>query len=162
MKPLSTGVRRLAILFLIPFASSIQAQVTSAATEPAASFSYDVAKQVTVVGTVSRLLLKASPGMIAGSHLLLATPSGVVDASLGRFALQGRGAVSITAGQQIEATGVMRTMNDKSVFLVRTIKVRTIEGEIEVHTVRNEHGFPVSPQARERATKKKGQDGESL
>jgi hypothetical protein len=160
MKPLSTGLGRLAILFLIPFASSIQAQMTSAATEPATPFSYDVAKEVTVVGTVSRVFIKAPPGMIAGSHLLLATPSGLVDVSLGRFGLQGNGAVA--AGQQIQATGVIGTVKDKSFFPVRTLLVRTIKVGSEVYTIRNEHGFPVSPQARERSAQKKGQDGESL
>ena len=75
--------------------------------------------------------------MIAGSHLLLATPSGPVDASLGRFGLQGYGGVSVAAGQQIEATGVMRTIKDKPVFMVRTVKVGG-----EIYTVRNQHGFP--------------------
>ena len=155
MKLLSTGLGTLAIFLLIPSVSPILAQLTPAATEPVTPFSYDVAKEGTVIGTVSRVLLKASPGMVAGSHLLLATPSGLVDASLGRFGLRGK--VSIAAGQQIEATGVMRTIKDKSFFLVRTIKVGA-----EVYTIRNEHGFPVSPQARERASQKKGRDGESL
>lgn len=155
MKLLSTGLGTLAIFLLIPSVSPILAQITSAATEPVIPFSYDVAKEATVSGTVSCVLLKASPGMVAGSHLLLATPSGLVDASLGRFGLRGK--VSIAAGQQIEATGVMRTIKDRSLFLVRTIKVGS-----EVYTIRNEHGFPVSPQARERATQKKGRDGESL
>jgi hypothetical protein len=100
--------------------------------------------------------------MIVGSHLLLATLNGPVDASLGRFGLQGDGAVSVAAGQQIEATGVMKRivikgMKDKSVFLVRSLKV----GD-EVYTVRSKHGFPVSPQARKRASEKTGGNEESL
>jgi hypothetical protein len=88
--------------------------------------------------------------------MLLATLSGPVDASLGRFGLRGNGAVSIAAGQQIEATGVMKTIRDKRFFLVRTMKV----GD-EVYTIRNEHGFPVSPRARERAGQKADQKVES-
>jgi len=92
--------------------------------------------------------------MIWGSHLLLATTSGPVDASLGTFGLRGKGAVSVAAGQQVEVTGVMKTIKDKQVFLVRTVKAGG-----QVYTIRNEHGFPVSPQARERASRKTAGEG---
>jgi len=84
-----------------------------------------------------------------GSHILLSTPTGPVDASLGGFALLGKGAVPVAAGQQVEVTGVMKTIKDKQVFLTRTVKVGG-----EVYTIRNEHGFALSPQARERAGRK--------
>ncbi len=157
MKPLSAGLSRLAILFftsvLLSSLSPVLAQTTAGATTSAAPFSYNVTEEVTLAGTVSSVLIKAGPGMIVGSHLLLATPSGPVDASLGRFGLRGYGAVSVAAGQQIEATGVMKTIKDKAVFLVRTVKVGG-----EVYAVRNKHGVLLSPQARERASQK----GESL
>jgi hypothetical protein len=94
---------------------------------------------------------------MVGSHLLLATPNGTVDASLGRFGLQGDGAVPVAAGQQIEATGVMKRIKDRFVFLVRSVKV-----DGGVYTIRNKHGFPVSPQARKRASDKTGGSEESL
>jgi hypothetical protein len=114
---------------------------------------YDVTQEVTLSGTVSAVLVKPAPGMIMGSHLLLATISGQVDASLGNWALQGKGALSVTPGQQVEVTGVMKTLNHKQVFIARTVKAGG-----KVYTMRNEHGIPVSPQARELATRK----GESL
>ena len=156
MKQLSTGLCTLAILFLISFLRPVQAQTTVGATRAGAPFGYDVKEEVALTGTVSSVLTKAAPGMIVGSHLLLATPSGLVDASLGSFGLRGNGALSVTAGQQIEATGVMRTIKDKPLFLVRTVKVGG-----EVYTIRNEHGVPLSPQARERADQKTGQRGAS-
>jgi hypothetical protein len=147
MKPLSTGLGAVValLLTLIFFQRPIQAQAVQAHTM--------AASEVTLTGTVESVLAKASPGMIVGSHLLLATPVGPVDASLGRFGLQGDGAVSVAAGQQIEATGVMKRIKDTSVLLVRSVKVGG-----EVYTIRNKHGFPVSPQARKRASEK----GESL
>jgi hypothetical protein len=157
MKPLLAGLGRLAIFSLISvLVSSLslaQAQTTASASRSAAPFAYSVTEEVTLAGTVSSVLTEAGPGMIVGSHLLLATPSGPVDASLGRFGLRGYGAVSVAAGQQIEATGVMKTIKDKAVFLVRTVKVGG-----EVYAVRNKHGVLLSPQARERASQK----GESL
>jgi len=151
MKRLFAGLCALALLFLISPQPLAQAQ-TTAETRAAGPFSYDISKEVTLNGAVSSVLTKPAAGMIWGSHLLLATASGPVDASLGRFGLRGKGAVSVAAGQQIEVTGVMRTIKDKQVLLARTVKVGG-----QVYTIRNEHGVPVSPQARERAQK-----GESL
>jgi len=114
---------------------------------------YDATKEVTLSGTVSGVLTKPAPRMMMGAHLLLATVSGTVDASLGRWGLQGEAALSVTVGKQVEVTGVMKTLNNKEVFLVRTVKVGG-----KVYTMRNEHGIPVSPQTRWRAAEK----GESL
>jgi hypothetical protein len=117
---------------------------------------YDISKEVTLAGTVSSVLSRGSQGMLLGSHLLLETASGQVDASLGKWGLVGRGALSVSAGQEVEVTGVMKTIKDKQVFVVRTVKA---EGRIYV--IRNEHGIPASPQSRERASQT-AQKGESL
>ncbi|MFZ0761668.1 MAG: hypothetical protein WAM69_17100, partial [Candidatus Sulfotelmatobacter sp.] len=93
-------------------------------------------------------------GMIMGSHLLLATVSGRVDASLGRFGLLGKDALPVAAGQQIEVTGIMKTIRDKQVFLVRAVNAGG-----QIYTIRNEHGVPVSPRARERANRKVAGEG---
>jgi hypothetical protein len=152
MKPLSIGLYTVVALLLISFQRPIQAQTVQAKTMAAAT-----GVEVTLTGTVSSVLVKAAPGMIVGSHLLLATPNGPVDASLGRFGLQGEGAVSVASGQQIEATGVMKRIKDKFVFLVSSVKV-----DGAVYTIRNKHGFPVSPQARKRSSQKTGGSEESL
>jgi hypothetical protein len=148
MKRLFAGLCVLALLFMILFQSLAQAQ-----TAPEARTVEPLSKEVTLTGTVSSVLMEPAAGMIPGSHLLLATASGLVDASLGRFGLRGKGGLSVAAGQVVEVTGVMRTIKDKPVFMTRTVKV----GD-QVYTIRNEHGVPVSPQARERAQQK----GESL
>ena len=119
MKQLSTGLCTLVFLFLISSLRPVQAQMTADATRAAGRFSYDGTEEITVTGTVSSVLAKAAPGMIAGSYLVIATPSGLVDASLGRFGLRGNGAVLVAAGEQIEVTGVMKTLKDKPLFLVK-------------------------------------------
>ena len=70
---------------------------------------YDQRQEVTLKATVSSVLTRPEPGMIIGSHLLLSTPSGTVDASLGRFGLEGKGALSVTAGDvlKVQLTGVL-------------------------------------------------------
>jgi hypothetical protein len=151
MKRLFAGLYALAIISLISLQLPVQAQTAERSVGP---FSYDASKEVTLNGTVLSVLAKPSPGMVMGSHLLLTTPSGPVDASLGRFGLMGKGALSVAPGQQVEVTGVMKTVKDKQVFLARTVKVGS-----EVYTIRNEHGFPVSPQARERANRKTAGEG---
>jgi hypothetical protein len=52
-----------------------------------------------------------------------------------------------TSGESVKLTGMVVTINDKQVLLVRTIQMgdRTI-------TVRNEHGFLVYPGAKARLT----------
>jgi hypothetical protein len=156
MKPLFTGLCALALLSLISSTAPVQAQTAAIETRPAEPY-YDVAREVTLKGTVSSVLTKPSPGMIMGSHLLLATASGEVDASLGRFGLLGKGALSVAAGQQVEVTGVMKTLMNRQVFVARTVKV----GE-QVYTMRNQHGFQVSPQTRERLRQMTTQKGDSL
>ena len=157
MKPLPAGLCRLAILFLISSLPQVQAQTTAGAARSGAPFNYDIAAEIRLTGTVTSVLAKASPGMTAGSHLLIATSSGPVDASLGKFGLQGYGAVSVAPGQQIEATGVMKAIKHKPIFVVRTVRV-----DGEVYTIRNQHGVVLSPQARKRARQNTGQTGESL
>ena len=107
---------------------------------------YNPTQEITLVGTVSSVLARSASGMILGSHLLLTTVSGTVDASLGRWGLQGKGALSVIPGQQVEVTGIMKTLKDKEVFVVRTVKVLG-----KIYIIRNEHGIPVSPRARQRA-----------
>jgi len=147
MKRLFAGLCVLALMSLIALSPPVQAQT---AERHAGPFSYDVSQEVTLKGTVSSVLTKPAPGMIMGSHVLLTTALGPVDASLGRFGLRSKSAVPVAPGQQIEVTGV----KDKQVFLTRTVKIGG-----EVYTIRNEHGFPVSPQARQRASRKTAGEG---
>jgi hypothetical protein len=111
--------------------------------------SYDITQEVTISGTVSGVLTRPAPGIVWGSHLLLTTLSGTVDASLGRWAFAGKAALSVSVGQQVEVTGITKTLNGKPVFLARTVKAGG-----KVYTMRNEHGIPVSPQARVRAAER--------
>jgi hypothetical protein len=118
---------------------------------------YDISKEVTLSGTVADVLTKAAPGTLPGPHLLFATPSGQVDASLGRFALQGKSPLSVATGKEVAVTGVMKTIKGKDVFIARIVKV-----DGKAYTIRNQHGVPLSAQSRERATQKAALKGESL
>jgi hypothetical protein len=118
---------------------------------------YDISKEVTLSGTVSDVLAKAAPGMMAGPHLLFTTSSGRVDASLGRFALQGKDPLAAAPGKEVEVTGVMKTIKNRDVFVARIVKV-----DGKAYEIRNQHGVPKSPLSRERAGQKAAQKGVSL
>ncbi|MGA7561059.1 MAG: hypothetical protein WCF61_05695 [Terriglobales bacterium] len=148
MKRLFAGLCVLALLSLVAPLGAAAAETRTAGPY------YDISKEVTLHGTVSSVLTKPSKGMIMGSHLLIQTGVGPLDASLGRFGLQGRGALSVEKGNQVEVTGVMKTLHGKQVFITRTV---TVNGH--AYTMRNEHGISMSPQARERASEKTAHKG---
>jgi hypothetical protein len=110
---------------------------------------HDVSKEVMLSDTVSSVLDKPGPGMIWGSHVVVEAAFGRFDASLGRFGLEGEDAPSVTPGQQIELSGVMKTVRDEEVFVVRSVKANG-----KIFTMRNEHRIEVSPLARERGPRK--------
>jgi hypothetical protein len=132
-------------------------QIGSIQTKPAGPFTYDAAEEVTLNGTVSSVVVKASPGMFPGSHLLLTTVDGAVDISLGTAVRQGAGALSLTAGQQVEVVGIMKTINQKQIFIARSVQAGS-----HLYVIRNQHGIPVSPIGRERTTQNAGHDGDTL
>jgi len=110
--------------------------------------SYDVTREVTLCGTVAGVLTRPAPGMSWGSHLLIVTVSGTVDANLGRWVLQHENGLSVRVGQRVEITGMMTTFSGNQVFETRTLKLGG-----KVYTIRNERGIPVLP-TRERAVQK--------
>jgi hypothetical protein len=156
MKRLFAGLPALVLLsqILLSLVSLLPPVQAQTAARPAGPLSYDVSEEQTLHGTVSSVVTKPATGMIGGSHLLLTTISGPVDASLGVFGLPGEDVASVAAGQQVELTGILKTILDKQVFLVRTVKLGG-----EVYTIRNEHGVILTPQARERASQKTAGEG---
>jgi hypothetical protein len=155
MKWRSSVVGPLAVLGLCLFAMPIHAQ-TAVTTKTAVPLRYDISKEVTLAGTVSSVVKGASPEekIMAGSHLILETTSGTVDASLGGFALRGSGALTVTPGQRVQVTGVMKKIRDKEVFVTRLV-----QADGHVFTIRNEHGFALAPSTRERVTKSEAKGG---
>jgi len=156
MKRRFSVVGPFAVLALCLFAMPIHAQ-TAVTTKTAVPLRYDISKEVTLTGTVSSIVKSASPEtkMMAGSHLIVETTSGTVDASLGGFALRGTGALSVTPGQRVQVTGVMQKIRDKEVLVTRLV-----QADGHLYTIRNEHGFALAPVARERATKSEAKGGQ--
>lgn len=131
--------------------------LAQSSTRMAASFHYDLSQEVTLKGVALNVLPTAGRGMLNGSHVILGTSSGSIDVSLGAFAFVGKDVLSIGPSEQLEVTGVMATVSGTRVFLARTVKA----GD-RVFTIRNQHGIPVSPAARERLQQRTSQNGDSL
>jgi hypothetical protein len=108
---------------------------------------YDLTQEVTLSGPVTGVVYGPSAGLIPGSHILLVTGSGTVDASLGKWGLQGK-EDSIHNGEQVTVKGVMKTLKNKQVFFARTVEVGG-----HSYVLRNEHGVPVTPKSHIRVLK---------
>lgn len=157
MKRVLAGLVTMALLSIISLLPPAQGQSAAATADSKRPFSYSVSDEVTLKGTVSSVLTKHEPGMIMGAHLMVNTSAGMVDASLGAFGLKVKGVVAASPGDPIEMTGIMKTMKNKPVFLVRLVKVGN-----QTYTIRNEHGFPVGPAAGDRSSRNTAENGGAL
>jgi DNA/RNA endonuclease YhcR with UshA esterase domain len=158
MKRHLVGLCALALLCIIPILPPVQSQsTTTVARDSVRPFSYSISEEITLKGTISSVLSKPQHGMIMGAHLMVTTSTGTVDASLGTLALRDKQTNLLSTGQQVEVTGIMKQIKGQPVFLTRTVKVNN-----QLYSVRNEHGFPVSPEKRERSNHKSTSNREAL
>ena len=92
-------------------------------------------REVTLAGSVERLVQRPAPGAPAGLHLLLSASGSMVDAHLGPF-FSKQNQDALEAGKSVQVVGSMTSVNGLEVMLVRQL---TVDGR--VITVRNERGF---------------------
>jgi hypothetical protein len=127
-----------AILLLCGIATSTasaQDSNTSQSSVAASAVKRAPTSEITVAGTIQQVSSEHILGRPAGLHLLVNSPQGVLDASVGPNLSQDvRQALS--TGQQVQVVGVVRTINGHSYLLARQLDVdgRQI-------TIRNENGF---------------------
>lgn len=141
-----------AFLMAACLTTQANAQSSPAATKSPRLLGYDASKEVTLKGTVTSVRNKSEAGRAMANHVLVATASGTVEANLGRFAFAGREPLSIGPGQEVELTGVMTGQPGHEIFITRTVKTGN-----QVYTLRNERGFALSAQSRERTTQMQSQ-----
>jgi DNA/RNA endonuclease YhcR with UshA esterase domain len=146
-----------AVLALCLFALPIYAQTAAVTTRPVAPLRYDITKEVKLSGTVSEVAKSPTRGMnkAAGSHLILETEKGPVDADLGARSIRAKSAFSVTAGEYVEVTGVMKTVNNKQVFVARLVELNG-----HVYKIRNEHGFVYHRISRDGVTNSESKGGQ--
>jgi hypothetical protein len=138
------------VLALCLFAMPIHAQTAEGTASSVVSPKYDLTQEVTLTGTVSSVVKNTTPEMqmLGGSHLIVQTTSGEIDASLGGYAMKAEGALSVSPGQQVQVTGVMKTIRAQQVFVTRLVQVNG-----RIFKIRNEHGFVLAPEPRKGVTK---------
>jgi hypothetical protein len=101
------------------------------------SVGYDLSKETQVQGTIQQI--DNSEGRTPlGTHILVETSEGIVDAHLGALNKASFEALSLQVGQSVALTGMQESMDNGSVFLVRLL---TTPSRIVI--LRNERGYPV-------------------
>jgi len=98
--------------------------------------------EITVAGTIQQVPSERVPGSPAGLHLLVNSPQGVLDASVGPY-LTKDVQRALSAGQQIQVVGLIQTINGHNYLLARQLVLAGRQIPI-----RNEHGFFIHPQSR--------------
>jgi hypothetical protein len=126
------------------------AQTASEAAKPTTTPRYDISKEVTLNAMVKSVPSKSAFGR-TNSGFVLQTTSGEVRGSLTPFVLNGKGALTIAPGANVQVTGVMlTTKNNEQLFVIRII---TVGGR--TYAIRNERGFPLENPG-QNATQSKG------
>ena len=144
-------------LALCLFATPLHAQSVEGTANSAVQPKYDIAQEVTITGSVTSVVKYASPEthMLGGSHLIVETTSGKIDASLGGYAMKAEGALPITLGQRVQLTGVMKTIRGQQIFVSRLVQING-----RIYKIRNEHGFVLAPTPRKSAATPESKGGQ--
>jgi hypothetical protein len=126
--------------------ATAQSDVTS---QPSAGFiGWDTSKpkssDVAVTAIIQEVVPNHASGISAGLHVMLGTPQGVLDASVGPYLTPDIQQVLI-AGKQVQAFGQVKTIHDQRYLLVRQL---VLDGKPII--VRNEHGSLVRSRSQER------------
>lgn len=121
-----------AMLFALGAEAATQPQSSSA--DGSSGWAYTQPKEITVAGTVERLVTHPVSGGPPGFHLFVTTSGTSVDAHLGPF-LSKQNQQALVSGQPVQIVGINCSIRGKDVLLARQL----IFGGRLV-TVRNERG----------------------
>jgi hypothetical protein len=98
---------------------------------------YDVTKEIEVRGTIRKIDAFGVSGQ-AGTHILVETARGVIDAHLGFGAESNPTYLHIAPGQSVTVIGMMQSAGAKKVLVARILTTSS-----RIFVLRNEHGIPV-------------------
>lgn len=129
------GLLVCAASFLAGNAAAQRAQGAKASTRAPA---YNLARESTVVGTVTKFTASSEAPPI-GAHVLLATAAGPVDVHLGDARFLKLNNLTITEGATLRVLGQNATSAGRSIFLARVVQQGT-----QALRVRSNNGIPFS------------------
>lgn len=98
---------------------------------------YDLAKEIKVQGTIEKIDGFGTSGPI-GTHILIQTASGVIDAHLGFGPAASRRYLGISVGESVTVIGMMQRVGSGSVLIARILTTPS-----HIFVLRNEHGVPI-------------------
>lgn len=124
-----------ALSFLLWPALPARAQSGSAPAQQAVP--YDISKETRVQGTIQSVD-SSGAHLPVGTHILVQTSDGVVDAHLGPLNKASLDALNLNAGEAVTLTGMDQSLPNGNVFLVRILTTPS-----RVVILRNERGYPV-------------------
>jgi len=130
----------LSSLILLMAAIPVNAQAAEeSAPRRAGMLAYDRAHEITVDGTIEKVLAKAVPGTPGGMHIVVTGPKGTLDAHLGPY-LNKETKKALEAGTPVQMVGAMERLKNGNILLVRQL----IFSGRQV-TVRSANGFLIHP-----------------
>jgi hypothetical protein len=143
MKKLLGGLGLITLLAFSAVAASAASDHATTPKRAVLTSRYNASKEVMIQGTIQSVVRAPAKGTVLGTHLMLATSKGPVDAHVGDFITRGPNAVKFSSGQAVKVVGVSTTINKHQIFLVRTVEVggRTVQ-------VRTSTGFLIVPGAK--------------
>jgi hypothetical protein len=110
---------------------------TAATTRNTMVPAYDLTKEVRVQGTIEKIDGLGASGPI-GTHILIETAAGQVDAHLGFGSASQPKALGIAVGQNVTIIGMMQEVGSKNVLMARILTTPS-----RIIVLRNEHGIPI-------------------
>lgn len=100
---------------------------------------YDLSKEMRIQGTIRNVSMRSSSAAgLPGTHLMLRTDRGLVDAHLGSGFTVEAEHMRLRPGQPVVLTGVMTRYNGSSILVVRILTTSN-----HIYVLRNERGMPV-------------------
>jgi hypothetical protein len=146
------------ILFFGTWTKDATAQ-TNSTSQPSAGFvGWDAGKSsapdVTVTSIIQQAVSNKTSGIPAGLHLMLGTPQGVLDVSVGPY-LPRETQQALAAGQQVRVTGKIVTDDGQNYLFAKQL---VINGQ--QITIRTDHGSLVRTRKHARTSSQISQNGE--
>lgn len=134
MKRLSRSTFAIGVLCLsLLLAAATRAQQTTTSVKS----TYDPGREVNLVGTVSSFVANSETGPL-GAHVLVQTPSGIVDAHVGTAKFLELNHLTLSSGDSVRIIGENVTVNGNTAFLARIVQKGT-----QAVAVRSPHGMPL-------------------
>ena len=119
--------------------ASVNAQTSQQASQapPADASQYQIGREVTLVGTVSSVVENSKTGPL-GTHVMVQTPSGLVDVHIGSAKYLEMNKLNLKSGDSVRILGENFTVGADTVFYARIVQ----DGTMAI-AVRSTKGMPL-------------------